>query len=205
LLDIASPQRQGRRHEAAGVVAVETVGGQELGDALHVPRGSVERAERERERMHALVQQQMSPVGGIRLVGHPEPLAVAEPIREIGNIIRQQSGRAKSLAIDDETAAGPPLAVRIRIEREMPAPCGPRLVEDAGQILDAVAGTDRSIGDEHEVIAFQHSQPCPSCRRHERVDGDRVVIAGNGPPDPGQAGGKHRREDERPQPHGRRV
>ena len=86
LLGIGSPQRERCRHEVARVV--ESMRGQILGDPLCVPGRRVERAQRECEGMDALVQQQVPPVGGIRLVGQPESLALTKAVGEFGDRIR---------------------------------------------------------------------------------------------------------------------
>ena len=209
LLDVGSPQWQRRRYEAAfravGIVVVEAVRGEAFGDALRVPRRRLERTERERECMHALVQQQMTAVGRIRLVGHPESVVVAMAVGKVGDLLRQQAGRTEPLAIDDEAAERPPLSMRRGIEGVVLAPCRPRLVEDAGQILDAVTGAGWSIGDEHEVVALQHPQPRPSCRRGEGIDRGCIDRIGSAAPLAGQAGSNDQHDDERPETHGRRV
>ena len=187
------------------MVVVEAMRGEAFGDALRIPRRRVERTEREREGMDSFVEQQMTPVGRIGLVGHPESLVVAMAVGKVGDLLRQQAGRTKPLAIDDEAAEGPPLFMRRGIEGVVCAPSRPRLVEDAGQIIDAVAGAGRSIGDEHEVVALQHPQPCPSCRRREGIDRGCIDRVGSSAPHAGQTDSKNRHDDERPEPHGRRV
>jgi hypothetical protein len=99
-------------------------------------------------------------------------VTVAEAVGEIVNRVWQQAGRAKPLTIDDEAAEGPPLTMWLWGYCEMPAPTGPRLIENAGQIFHAVTGPHRSIGDEHEVLAFQHTQSGTSCRSGQGLELD---------------------------------
>jgi hypothetical protein len=71
-------------------------------------------------------------------------------VGKVGDLLRQQAGRTEPLAIDDEAAERPPLFMRRGIEGVVFAPCGPRLVEDTRQILDAVP-ISRSISSGSEA------------------------------------------------------
>jgi hypothetical protein len=104
---------------------------------------------------------------------------------------------------------------------EMPAPTGPRFIENAGQIFHAVTGPHRSIGDEHEVLAFQHTQSGTSCRSGQGLELDNDLgtspgiglgigrrgssLVGSGAWPAGQAGSTDQRDDEQPDKHGRGV
>lgn len=152
--------------------------------------------------MHALVEQQVTAVCRTRLVGHPEAAASTKPVCEVGDCSGQQPRSTEPLAIDDEAPEGPPLAVLLRIKTEMKAPVIPCLVKNTGEILDAVSGTGRSIGDEHNVVALQHPEACPPRGRYECIEknsiicsGHRIGLAGDAAGRPGQTGSNQRRED----------
>ena len=88
LLDISRPGWHRCRDEASGAllgswVCIEAVGGEVFGDAFDIPRLGVEAAERDREGMHALVEEEVPPIGWIGLVGHPKPVAVAEAVGKV--------------------------------------------------------------------------------------------------------------------------
>ena len=95
---------------------------QVFGDALGVPRWRVERTQRKRESVHALMQQQVATVGGAGLVHHPKAVSIAKTVGEVGDHSGQEASGSKAFAINDQTAKCLPLGMLGRIEIEVRAP-----------------------------------------------------------------------------------
>ena len=164
--------------------------------------------------MHSFVQQQMTSVGRIRLVGHPEAVTLAESRLEVGNAVRQQTRRAEPFAIDHETSEGTPVAVLRGIDLEVCAPSSKRLIEEPGQILDAVADAGRPVGGQREMLAFQHAEPGPPghcdqrCRRWHGLPVEWAFGGVGGPAhaaETGSGGDDNCCEEEQSDVHGHRV
>ena len=149
--------------------------GEELRDPLGVPGGSGKRAEREREGVDPLVEEEVAAVGRVRRIDEPEAVAVTEAVGEVGDraVDREETGSTERLPIRHQAAAGPPGRYRLRIDGVMIAPRGEGLVEDLRQIVDAVTGPRRSVGDEDEPLAGHDTQLGPAGCRLESPDVDQ--------------------------------
>ena len=200
LLDVVGAARDRRRQE---VPRLETVSGEELRDSLGVPGGGGKRAEREREGVDSLVEEEVAAVGRVRRIDEPEAVPIAEPVGEVGDraIDREEAGGTERLPIRHQAAEGPPGRHRLRIEGVMIAPGGEGRVEDPRQIVDAVTVPRRSVGDEDEPLAGHDAESGPAGCRLQSPDVDQRPLHRLGG---GDATGKSKRprdeEQEGPPP-----
>jgi hypothetical protein len=152
------------------ILLPESVRRQQFGDALVVPGRRGEPADGEREGMDALVEEQVSAIGRVRLIVEPEHVGGTEAVGEVGHGRRQEARGTKPLAIDHEASEGTPVWERRRGDAVVVAPGIDGLVEDLGEVAHTVAVASRPIGGEHQPIRFDHPQPGPSRRRRQGID-----------------------------------
>jgi hypothetical protein len=117
-------------------------------------------------------------------------------VGEVGNRRGEQARRAEPLAIDDQAAERPPVTDGGRFNPVMAAPADESLVENPGQVIDAVARPHGTIGREHEMVALQEPQPRAAGRRRQRRDSQ--ALGGFHPGPDGQCGRQANRQDRRP-------
>ena len=58
--------------------------------------------------MHALVEEEVSAIGGVRLVEQPETVVQTESVGELRDFRGEQAGGTEAFAIHDQAAAGTP-------------------------------------------------------------------------------------------------
>ena len=126
--------------------------------------------------MDALVEEQVSAIGRVRLIVEPEHVGGTEAVGEVGHGRRQQARGTKPLAIDHEASEGTPVWERRCGDAVVVAPGIDGLVKDLGELFDTVSFAGRPIGGEHQSIRLDHPQPGPSRRRCEGID--RLGAAG---------------------------
>jgi hypothetical protein len=120
------------------------------------------------------VEQEVPAVGGVRLVGKPESMPVAEAVHECGHVVGQQAGGPKPFPVHDETAEGPPRTEPVRIQPVMPTPRVEGLIEYAGQLRNPVPVPHGAVGREHEPLPRQHAQARADRALRQHGDGLRL-------------------------------